>query len=134
MTVRISLPNILEVLSGVRATDAQIDEAIGYAVGRAALAVEGRAKENASGRPGPNVRTGSLRRSILASPVSKGFDGRYTATVSAFMEYARAVEQGHPNWKPGVKYPYLRPAAEDLSSSGRLNAIFTDALVSRLGG
>lgn len=134
MTVRISLPNILEVLSGVKRTDAEIDEAVGYAVYRTALAVEDKAKENASGRPGPNVITGSLRRSITASPVRKGFSGQYTATVSAFMEYARAVEEGRPDWKPGVKYPYLRPAAEGLSSSGRLNAIFTDALVSRLGG
>jgi hypothetical protein len=55
-----------------------------------------------------------LRRSITTSSVQQGFTGMYAVEVSATMVYARAVELGHPRWKPGVKYPYLGPAASNL--------------------
>jgi hypothetical protein len=50
------------------------------------------------------------------------------------MVYARAVELGHPRWKPGVKYPYLGPAASNLQSNGTLARVFTTNLASRLRG
>jgi hypothetical protein len=50
------------------------------------------------------------------------------------MVYARAVELGHPKWKPGVKYPYLGPAARNLSANGTLNRVFTSAFASRIRG
>jgi hypothetical protein len=64
----------------------------------------------------------------------KGFSGLYSVEVRATMVYARAVEFGHPRWKPGVKYPYLGPAAERLSSNGTLDRVFTTALTSRMRG
>lgn len=134
MTARVTIPNLSEVISGIQRTAAQIDQAVAQAIQITGLAVERQAKQNASGRPGPNVRTGNLRRSITTSMPIKGFGDSYSVVVSATMVYARAVELGHPRWKPGVKYPYLGPAARNLSANGTLNRVFTSALVSRIRG
>ena len=134
MTARITVTNLSEVLAGLQAQETRVDGAVQYAIQMAGLAVERQAKQNASGRPGPNVRTGNLRRSITTSMPIKGFEGRYTITVSATMVYARAVELGHPKWKPGVKYPYLGPAANTLKANGTLNRVFTGAFASRIRG
>lgn len=132
MATRIRVTNLQEVLDSFEATEDKLELAVQYAITRAGLAVEEQAKVNASGRPGPNVRTGNLRRSITTK-ARKGF-GTYEAEVSATMVYARAVEFGHPYWKPGVKYPYLGRAANDLSKNGILNRVFTSALASRMRG
>jgi hypothetical protein len=134
VTARVTIPNLSEVISGIQRTAAQIDQAVAQAIQITGLAVERQAKQNASGRPGPNVRTGNLRRSITTSMPIKGFGDSYSVVVSATMVYARAVELGHPRWKPGVKYPYLGPAARNLSANGTLNRVFTSALVSRIRG
>jgi hypothetical protein len=134
VTARITVANLSEVLAGLQAQETRVDGAVQYAIQMAGLAVERQAKQNASGRPGPNVRTGNLRRSITTSMPIKGFEGRYTITVSATMVYARAVELGHPKWKPGVKYPYLGPAANTLKANGTLNRVFTGAFASRIRG
>ena len=132
MAVRLKVTNLNDVLSSFAATEDKLELAIEYAITMAGLAVERQAKMNASGRPGPNVQTGNLRRS-LTTKAQKGFDS-YEAEVSATMVYARAVELGHPRWKPGVKYPYLGPAANNLSDNGTLSRVFTMALTSRFKG
>ena len=134
MTARITVANLSEVLAGLQAQETKVDGAIQYAIQMAGLAVERQARLNASGRPGPNVRTGELRRHITAQTPKKGFNGNYIAEVQSTMIYARAVELGHPNWKPGVKYPYLGPAARNLSTNGTLNRVFTIAFASRMRG
>lgn len=134
MTIKLGVDNLSDVIAGIQGKETEMQSAIQYALGMVALKVEDRAITNASGRPGPNVITGSLRASIAAQPVQRGFDNKYETSVSASMVYARAVELGHPNWPPGVKYPYLGPAARDLSSNGTLDAIFTSNLISRLRG
>lgn len=77
---------------------------------RRAIAVETQAKLNASGRPGPNVRTGRLRSSITWQ---LGADeiGLF-AEIGTNVEYAPYVELGTDRAPP---YPYLRPA---LSAAG----------------
>lgn len=134
MSARISITNLESVLAGFSTTEERINSAVEYAIGVTGLAVEAQAKKNASGRPGPNVRTGNLRRSITTSKPEKGFGTTYTVDVSATMVYARAVELGHPRWKPGVKYPYLGPAASSLQANGTLARVFTTAFGSRLRG
>lgn len=134
MSARISITNLSDVLAGFDATEDKIELAVQYAISMTGLAVERQAKVNASGRPGPNVQTGNLRRSITTSAVTQGFQGMYAVDVSATMVYARAVELGHPRWKPGVKYPYLGPAASNLQSNGTLARVFTTNLASRLRG
>lgn len=134
MTARISITNLNEVLAGFNTTQDKLEAAVQFAVTMSAARVESQAEKNASGRPGPNVRTGNLRRSITSSKVNVGFNGIYSVDVSATMVYARAVELGHPRWKPGVKYPYLGPAANSLQADGTLSRIFTSAFASRLRG
>lgn len=134
MAVRVNVTNLAKVLDQIDAKEEQVGDAVSYAIEQVAIEIQGKAQENASGRPGPNVRTGNLRRSIRTSTPVKGFGGSYSVDVSATMVYARAVEFGHPRWKPGTKYPYLGPAALSLSKSGEANRIFTRALADRLRG
>jgi hypothetical protein len=143
MAGSIRITNLAQVLAGFDATEDQYEKAAQYAITVTGLAVERQAKINAntgthkkgeprSGGPGPNVVTGNLRRSITTKS-RYGF-GTYIAEVSATMSYARHVELGGPNWKPGVKYPFLGPAATSLKDSGKLSRTFTLALASKLRG
>lgn len=134
MSVKISVSNLDKILADLNTYENKADQAIKGAIFEAAAALEAEAQKNASGRPGPNVRTGNLRRSIKAETPIRGFGGTYTSEVRATMVYARAVEFGHPRWKPGVKYPYLGPAAKRLSDNGTLSRVFTMALATRLRG
>lgn len=142
MTIRIT--NLSEVLAGFDTTEQNINDAARFAIGMVGAEVERQAKKNANTGthprgvghipgtgPGPNVQTGNLRRSIF-SQTKIGFQGSYEAIVGATMEYARAVELGHPAWKSGVKYPYLVPAAESLKQSGKLTRTFVGAFVTML--
>lgn len=140
----IEFTNLPQVLAALGKTEADLNNAARFAIGMAAAEVERQAKKNANtgthprGQghipgtgPGPNVVTGNLRRSIY-SQTKIGFGNSYVAEVGASMVYARAVEMGLPEWKSGVKYPYLAPAAETLKQSGKLNRTFTGAFASYL--
>lgn len=105
---------------------------VGKDMERRAINVVALAKQNASGRPGPNVDTGRLRASI-GSEIKVGPSG-VTAVITANVEYASFVELGTPAheilprnkqalfWPgapypvaivhhPGSKpYPFLKPA------------------------
>lgn len=72
---------------------------------RRAIRVESQAKLNASGRPGPMVRTGRLRASITWA-LGRDQNGLF-ADVGSNVEYARYVEMGTDRARA---YPYLRPA------------------------
>lgn len=76
-----------------------------------AIRVESAAKVNASGRPGPNVRTGRLRASI-SWRLGEDALGLY-ADVGSNVEYAGFVELGTDR---APAYPYLRPALEAARS------------------
>lgn len=137
--------NLAEVLAGLEVQEDRLERAAQIAIATAGFAVQRQAQKNANtgthkkGQPhipgtgpGPNVVTGALRRSIRTD-VKYGF-GNYVAVVGASTEYARAVELGSPRWKSGVKYPYLRPAAEDLIRNGSLSRIFTAAFIKAVKG
>ncbi len=68
--------------------------------------VQSQAVVNASGRPGPNVRTGRLRASLHWRLVT---GGDLYALVGTTVYYARYVEFGTPK---APAYPFLRPAAQ----------------------
>lgn len=61
---------------------------------RAALALQRQARINASGRPGPRVQTGTLRRSITVGPLQRTQQGR-RVDVYPTVAYGRRVELGH---------------------------------------
>lgn len=72
---------------------------------RRAIRVESQAKLNASGRPGPKVRTGRLRSSISWA-LGEDARGLY-AVIGTNVEYAKWVELGSDR---APAYPFLRPA------------------------
>lgn len=119
---KIRVTNESAVVAALKSKALKVDGAAKAGVMAVAFAVQKQAKINAfTGKhrpgeghipgtgPGPNVGTGLLRRSISVKQ-RKGF-GSYVASVGPTAVYARAVEQGHPRWRSGVRYPYLRPAA-----------------------
>jgi len=142
---KLSITNLPEVVAGLTKEVHNYEKAAVYAFGKVALRVERVAKQNAltgshtktvspkgavtwipsehipGTGPGPNRRTGNLIRSIRTE-MRQGF-GSYVASVYPSMIYSRVVEEGSPRWKSGVKYPYLRPAAETVRREA--NAIFT---------
>lgn len=137
--------NLADVLAGLEVQETKLEQAAQTAIATAGFAIQREAQKNANtgthkrgtprvpgSGPGPNVVTGALRRSIRTD-VKYGF-GNYIAVVGASTEYARAVELGSPRWKSGVKYPYLRPAAEQLILNGSLNRIFTAAFLKAVKG
>lgn len=70
-----------------------------------AIRIESRAKQNASGRPGPNVQTGRLRSSITWR-LGVDSQGLY-ADIGTNVPYGRYLELGLRN---GARYPFLAPA------------------------
>ena len=78
----------------------------------------------------PKNRTGYLKNSIRANaPV--GYDGRYTAIVGAYAEYARVLELGgNKHWPDGLKFPFVEPASKIISVKARQTYI--DALAKAL--
>jgi hypothetical protein len=133
-----------DLLAALNAQVNGLNDAVKFAVGQTALAVESQAKHNFQGAhtrkgngwspsghiPGspdfPNVRTGNLRRSITTT-VREGL-GTYSAQVGPSMVYARAVELG--NGRGGAGYPYMEPAYRQLKP--QVNDIFRRALVRRM--
>ena len=80
----------------------------GSLVARAALVIERQAKINATGRPGPRVRTGRLRSSITTEVLSPEL-----ARVGTNVYYAPFVEFGHytgGSRKFGVSFGHMTPA------------------------
>ncbi len=98
-------------------------------VARAAHIVERQAKKNATGRPGPRVRSGRLRGSITTEILS--WD---KARVGTNVYYAPFVEFGHaqtmawghlmapPGWVPA--YPFLYPAVTQIKTIGEWKDLF----------
>lgn len=92
---------------------------------KAALIVEKRAKEKASGRPGPRVQTGRLRSSIT-SKVDPSAIPQW-AEVGSNVFYAPFVELGHMTRGGGMApaYPFLHPALKE--SQGKVNGLLEQA-------
>lgn len=70
------------------------------------IRVQSMAKVNASGRPGPNVRTGLLRSSIRTTEPNVDQLSIYV-DVGSDVYYSSYVEKGTDR---APAYPYLRPA------------------------
>lgn len=99
-----------ELIGAIDKITAEVDVASRQAVAEGARALQVQAKANASGRPGPNVVSGALRSGIVVEgPLRQGL-GVFVAWVRSTVVYGRAIEEGHPRWKTGNKFPYLGPA------------------------
>jgi hypothetical protein len=143
LSITITIPNLSSTIAGVYQATKKIELAAQFGVNMVANSVLRQAVKNANTGhhkpgeghipgtgPGPNTATTSLRDSIRAER-RQGL-GSYEMIVAPTVIYARAVELGNPRWKSGVRYPYMTPAAEAIS--GRAQAIFTQAFISKLRG
>jgi hypothetical protein len=86
----------------------------------AAAEIERQAKMNASGRPGPDVVTGTLRRSISTTAIKPWGLMGWEAGIGPTVIYGRRIELGFHGAdsrgrhfdQPG--YPYMRPAFQSV--------------------
>lgn len=106
----------------LRAMAERADAATRQAVVDSAALVERKAKENSSGRPGPNVQSGAHRRSIVTDGPSR-VGNTWEARVGPTMVYSRRLELGGGNWPAGLKFPYLGPAME-WTRNGPIGEVF----------
>lgn len=147
------LPNLDDVERKIADRVKKFDDSALFAVGQVGLALERDVKKlltnnshravatktggrrwiprghiGADGTP-PNRRTGALLRSVFTDLRKE--PGSYVASVFPSMVYAKSLELGNPNWKSGVKYPYLRPAFVALKP--RMVGIFERAFAQKMG-
>ncbi|MBU6429515.1 MAG: HK97 gp10 family phage protein [Cyanobacteria bacterium REEB65] len=107
--------------------------AVEGALAKGAHMVEAAAKKNSSGPPGPNVVTGSHRRSIHVEGPKQISESIYQAQVGPSMIYSRRLELGFDGKDSlGRVYhqeprPYLEPAIAEVGP--QLEALFTAALM-----
>lgn len=110
-----------EFRAALAETAAFVDEAARQGLAELAGELETLAKENASGRPGPNVISGHLRGGIKVAPIIK-VAGHWETQVGPTMIYSRRVELGFKGTdamgrtydQPG--YPYFIPAYVEVSA------------------
>lgn len=142
MTVGIQVTNLQQVIAGLGVAGQKIELAAQFGLNMVGASVWRQAQINANtghhpiGQghipgtgPGPNTMTTNLRDQIYGESRRSGF-GDYEYVVASPVVYARAVELGSPLWKSGVRYPYMRPAADKVRP--RAHAIFTEAFVAHL--
>lgn len=105
-----------EFTHAITATTARMEAASRSGVVKAAAKLERQAKRNASGRPGPEVVTGTLRRGIRTWPVTRWAIGGWQTQVAPTVIYSRRVELGfHSSDRLGRHYdqpgyPFFSPA------------------------
>lgn len=109
----------------LRAMAAAADGATRQAVAEGAALIERKAKENSSGRPGPNVQSGAHRRGIVTEGPAKTGNG-WEARIGPTMVYSRRLELGGGNWRAGTKFPYMEPAVE-WARNGPIGEVFRRA-------
>ena len=92
-------------------------------VAEAAASIEAIAKDHASGRPGPEVVTGTLRRGITHDPIQPWGVGGWRTKVGPTVIYSRRIELGfHGTDSRGRHYnargyPYFEPAFRSVAAT-----------------
>jgi hypothetical protein len=108
----------LSALSGIVA---RADAAGREIVTKGGHAIEAATKANMNGRPGPNVQTGTLRRSVTVSDARRLGPGAWQTETAPTTVYGRRIELGftgsdslgrHFNQPP---YPSLGPGVRDAA-------------------
>lgn len=114
---------IPEFGAALAATIAKAEAEARAFVAEGAASIEALAKDNASGRPGPNVVTGALRRGITHDPITPWGVRGWTTKLGPTVIYSRRIELGFRGTDslgrrfdaPG--YPYFEPAIDRLAPS-----------------
>ena len=104
---------------------ARVDRATRQAVAEGAALLERQAKQNSSGRPGPNVQSGAHRSGIVTEGPTRAGSHSWQASVRPTMVYSRRLELGGGNWPAGVRFPYFEPAFRSVLP--RLGPLFDRA-------
>lgn len=111
---------------------AQASLAVKSAVSKGAHMIEASAKDHASGRPGPNVRSGSHRRSIHVEGPVNIRPYTYQAQIGPSMSYSRRLELGYMDMRDSLgrlfhqpAFPSLKPALDDVTP--KLEDVFVEA-------
>ena len=128
--------NLPEVVSAFKAWQARMDKAAQLAANNIGREVWTRAKnithevthnpkEPHRNAPlgGPNYVTGNLNRNIIQAPTVRVGFGTYITSVNSNAEYSRALEDGSPRWTSGVKYPFMKPARDEVVMTGLARAV-----------
>lgn len=104
-----------EFKAALGALSDRMDRASQQAVADGLAAIQREAMKNSSGRPGPNVVTGSHRRSFVIEGPIKEQPHVWVGRVGPTMVYSRRLELGGGNWPAGLNFPYFEPALETVS-------------------
>jgi len=96
------------------AAHASVDGATAYLIREAMSNFDGAHRKGTPhvGGPKPNVVTGNLRRSIIATSAERLGRGYYARDVGPTTVYARAIELGREGHN--AAYPYFAPAVFKL--------------------
>jgi len=124
ITVEFSTRDLQKALKDIKFYQNSAQESVKDAINKTAIKVQSKAKQNASGRPGPKVDFGRLRSSIKAKFAQLD---EYTWYVQTDVEYARRLEFGFYNKVDRLgrryyqqAYPFLNPAAESERKDHRM--------------
>jgi hypothetical protein len=114
--VSIVWTGVTEFVAALDRASARASSAARSATVEIASEIEKATKERASGRPGPEVVTGTLRRSIRHDPVTPWGVGGWQTQIGPTAVYGRRIELGFAgpdslgrHFDPSKKYPYFEP-------------------------
>lgn len=136
-TLEFDLLGVSEFVAALEAMDARVEVATRTAVANSALMIQRQAQTNASGRPGPNVRSGTLRRSFRVDGphrIGTGWEARIGPTVI----YSRRVELGFDGTDSIGRiyhqppYPYFGPAWR-FGTTVAVHRVWRDAVAAAMG-
>ncbi len=136
-TLEFDLLGVGEFVAALEAMDARVDLACRNTVRDGAQVIQRQARMNASGRPGPRVRTGTLRRSITIRYPHRG-GGVWEAQIGPTVIYARRVELGFDGSDAIGRtyhqppYPYFRPAFQ-FGTTVAIHTIWRNAVAAAMG-
>ncbi len=136
-TVEFDLLGVPEFVAALEAMDARVDLASRNTVRDGAQMIQRQAQQNASGRPGPRVVTGTLRRSIrVDGPRRVGT--AWEARVGPTVVYSRRVELGFDGTDAIGRtyhqppYPYFGPAWR-FATTVAIHRIWRDSVAAAMG-
>ncbi len=137
-TLEFDLLGVPEFVAALEAMDARASLACRNTVRDGAQMIQRQARMNATGRPGPRVRTGTLRRSITIKYPHRGGGGLYEAQIGPTAIYSRRIELGFDGTDSIGRtyhqppYPYFRPAFQ-FGTTVAIHRIWRDAVAAAMG-
>jgi hypothetical protein len=136
-TLEFDLLGVSEFVTALEAMAGRVDRATGTAIKDAAHVIQRQARANASGRPGPRVRSGTLRRSITIKYPKRGGGGVWEAMIGPTVIYSRRVELGFDGTDSIGRtyhqppYPFFGPAWQ-FGTTIAIHRVWRDAVAAAM--